>query len=247
MIDLKKFVVSGLLALGLLVSLAACQPSLTAQQILDNAVQAVNNVDTASLDMTMSLDMGGISLTITGSGFSEPPDKAYFTMGMSFFGESFTMEALRLSPDELYMKTSEDSEWIPSTTEEASQLFDLGNLYENLGSDSTGQPMEGLKIEGVEKINGINCYKLTAEEDLSALLDSMLSGLDEGMDAQMESGSGSIIIYIATGTFLPQKLEFIMEFTITTGGTTAPVTIEGVVDYHDYNQPVHFPKVGHEK
>ena len=77
--------------------------------------------------------------------------------------------------------------------------------------------------------------------DLSQFLGLLLSSLGESSGVQLQSGTTSITLYTAINTFLPQQIQFEMTFDLDMYGQSTPMTISGVITYHDYNQLVQIP------
>jgi hypothetical protein len=237
-----RYFLAALLMLVIGASSIACAPKMSPQEILTRSSTAASSATSVSYDMSINLQMSGMSIAMTGNGYNESPNKGYVSLGLSALGQSATIEALQLSPTELYTRTTDSSqagsgEWQPATVDEMGGITEFGTLYKNLANNLP----EDIKTEGIERIDNVTCFKITMSENLSELLGPILSSLGDSSDASLQAGMAHVTMYVATGTFLPQKISLDMSFSIDVSGQSLPITFTIEITYHDYNKIVPLP------
>jgi hypothetical protein len=201
---------------------------LTAKEILDKSTQAMKNVKSMSLQLTITSGGAGVSIEINGEGVVEQPDKAYIKM--DFAGQ--TIEMLMLSKTEAYMKQPGSTDWEPVPADQLSQPGGMNvDVIQQLGI--VGFANE-LNLDGSEILGGVDCYHITFSLDIAKYL-AQLGEAGSQIDATTSTGTGDL--WIGKDDFLMRK--FLFNFDAMTQGVT--VNASTLMTMSKFNQPVEIP------
>ncbi len=238
-----SLVVAGILALTFLLAACGGTPALTAQQIMDNAFTKMAEVNTVTYELTENMDLAGTALTMTGSGFSEPPDKSYSSISMSFMGQDITTEALQLSPTEIYLKAGTDSSWTLAGADQTATSNEYLMFYAKADPDQAKQWYLNPILQGTESIAGVTCYKIAYNLDLSTAFNEILGSIGdfESLGLTITPGEATGMLYISTRDFLVLKNTLDLTMTMEMQGQSLDVTVDAAVSFSKFNEPVTFP------
>jgi len=230
---MKKLVlpVIVLVALALLVIACGAAPTPTpppAADILNAATAAMENLDSAHLDMTMAMTMTAQGMTlnipITMAGDMQNPDRFKGTLAMEMMGQSIKADMVVISPT-TYISESTTGEWQTTTAEEAGIPFDPSNLT---GVDS--EDVEGLALVGEETVDGRTVYHLTGTVKAAPL--GLQESLGAGGDVSLKA---DYWIDKENNQILKSTVSGVIEIT---GDMAATVDLSMVILFTDYNKPV---------
>jgi outer membrane lipoprotein-sorting protein len=244
--EMKKLILLMSLILSLVLLISACNstPALTAQQIMDNAFAKMAEVNTVTFTLTEDMTLLGQSVTATGTGFTELPDKSYSALTMSIAGQTMTTETLQLAEGEVYMKMGSDTNW---TRADVNQTATSGNalmFYAKADPELAKQWYLNPVLEGTESVGGINCYKITYELDAEEAFNQILTGIGDTLTSlgmTIEAGEATGAMYVGTTDFLVYKNTGVLSMTLTMQGTTVSITADVTAEFSKFNEPVTFP------
>jgi hypothetical protein len=235
--------VASILALVILLTACGGTPALTAQQIMDNAFAKMAEVNTVTFEITENMDLAGTAITMIGSGFTEPPDKSYSTISMSFMGQDITTEALQLSPTEIYMKTGTDTSWTLAGADQTATSNDYMMFYAKADPDQAKQWYLNPTLQGTEAVDGVTCYKIAYSLDLSTAFSEILGSIGdfESLGMTITPGEATGMLYISTRDFLVLKNTLAITMAMELQGQSLDVSVDAVVSFSKFNEPVTFP------
>ncbi|MBN2015117.1 MAG: hypothetical protein JW778_08050 [Candidatus Altiarchaeota archaeon] len=229
-------------AIGFLLLSLGCttEEKLTAEQVRDRAVEAMENVETYSFSTDISMLMVGgemdmgvseAEISMDGNGKVDMKNKKMFMdMSMSMMGMSMDMEQYIID-DIQYMKMPFFG-WVKNKT--SADTWEQQD-YAGLSGELMYTQVELLSDE---KLDGENCYVLKVDVDLEKMMDvlgkqmgstSMVSAEDLGSIKEAE-----IREWVSKDTFLVKKL--FMYMNMEEEGSTLDMNM--TMTFSDYNKPV---------
>jgi hypothetical protein len=202
--------------------------NLTAQEILDKSTEAMKNVQSMSLQLSITSGGAGVSIEINGEGVIEQPDKAYIKM--DFAGQS--IEMLTLSKTEVYMKQPGSTNWESVQADQLNPLSGMNlDVIQQLGI--VGFANE-INLADPEIIDGVNSFHLTYSLDMT----KYLSQLDEvGVQIDASSAKGSGDLWIGQSDFLIRKFLFNLDAVAQGVNINASTQMK----LSNFNEPVEIP------
>lgn len=211
-------------------------------ELLSTAFQNLTKTDSVKIALTTTVDLGGISLTMTGGGALKPTQNQTY-MKMTVSGQ--IVEVLQLSASESYTRQGGEGAWTaaPAGQIQTNSLYNPSFLSD---PEQFGQLYQNPAYAGTESVDGILCDRVTYDFDLQKILGQTLSAVLTAEQLAAISGAGTGEVFVAQSDGLPRQMIMNMSFTIaganaTLQGTEADVTM--VMKYSGYNEPVELPTV----
>jgi len=207
---------------------------LTAEQIRDKSVEAMDNVHSYAFDMDIKIsieEQGMRSMDMTGNGRVDLKNKRMHSkidvgmMGMTISTETYLIDNMQY----IMLPTMG---WVKNETE--ANIWEKENLVK-----SQKDLMEGIEVKllGSENINGIDCYIIEMKPNKEEIL--QLFGQQMGDTSGISSAEIGEMIrstelkeWIAKDTFLVRRSMADMQ--METKGKT--LNIEMTIDIYDYNK-----------
>lgn len=243
----KKIV--AVIAIGLLLFFVGCadvgEKKLTAEQIRDRSVEAMQNVDSYAFDMNMDMTMkvkGDESqmmgmketkIAMTGNGKTDLENrKMHMEMDMDMLGMKVDMESYII--DNLQYIKMPMFGWVKNKT--SADIWDKQN-YAKFQSDL----MRGIEVNKLEdeKVDENDCYVLSMKPDVKKIFELMNQQM--GSDAStpdmedLEAIKGvELREWIAKDNYLVMKMTMNMQ--MEKGGTLADMDM--TMRLYDYNKPM---------
>lgn len=264
----KILVLSLLLVMAL--SFIACEgedlPS--AQDIIDNYIQALEDVRTGEFDMEMTMDIDGeeegesiaANMEMDASGVLDiANNQMQMAMNLALTGEEdMEVEAEMYLVDNTFYILTDMLGMGPMWMKlEMSEMEELPEEYWEQ-ADLLELPIELLEafeveVTGSEKVDGIDCYVLEINPDMEQLWQMFetteleMADIPEDLEGHLDEmfRSFSVRQWIAKDTYLltKQEIEMTMEFTPEAMGFPeeegeAAIDLFITLLFYDYNQPV---------
>lgn len=221
-----------LLASVLALTLGACNAlkPMTAMEVMQKSAENTNQVKSLKYQLTVGIDAAGQALEMKGDGVVQMPDQSYATMDV--LGQ--TVETLQLGKDEIYVRTAGTEAWQPVTQDQLAQsglntdVLSQQNMYFEFYQDA--------QLGEEEQVNGVDCYHVTFNLDLTGLLDKMMQAEVRSM-IDTTGGSASGESWVSKKDLLIQKVSITMNYVIQ-GQAVKSTTL---MEYSDFNEPVEIP------
>jgi len=258
------------LVLVMALSFIACEgedlPS--AQDIVDNYIQALEDVRTGEFDMEMTMDIDGeeegesiaANMEMDASGVLDiENNQLQMAMNLALTGEEdMEVEAEMYLVDNTFYILTDMLGMGPMWMKlEMSEMEELPEEYLEQ-ADLLELPIELLEafeveVTGSEKVDGIECYVLEINPDMEQLWQMFetteleMADIPEDFEGHLDEmfRSFSVRQWIAKDTYLltKQEIEMTMEFTPETMGFPeeegeAAIDLFITLLFYDYNQPV---------
>lgn len=221
-----------LLASVLALTLGACNAlkPMTAMEVMQKSVDNTNQVKSLKYQLTVGIDAAGQALEMEGDGVVQMPDQSYATMDV--LGQ--TVETLQLGKEEVYVRTAGTEAWQPVTQDQLAQsglntdVLSQQNMYFEFYQDA--------QLGEEEQVNGVDCYHVTFDLDLTGLLDKMMQAEVRSM-IDTTGGSAFGESWVSKKDLLIQKVSITMNYVIQ-GQAVKSTTL---MEYSDFNEPVEIP------
>jgi hypothetical protein len=231
---MKKLVlpVIVLVALALIVIACGATPTPTpppAADILNAATAAMENLDSAHLDMTMAMTMTAQGMTlnipITMAGDMQNPDRFKGTMAMEAMGQSLNMDIVVIS-NTTYISESTTGAWQATSAEDAGVPFDPKQLIGGVKPED----IEGLTLVGEEMVGDRPAYHLTGKVTKAPL------GLGESLGAGGD-------VSLTADYWIDKETSYILKQTVSgdmtiTGQLEATVNLAMTMLFSAFDVPV---------
>jgi hypothetical protein len=243
--EMKRFSILLAVVLALVLLLPACgTPALTAQQILEKTFANMSEVNTVSFTMTEDMSFMGQTMNASASGYSQPPDKSYSTLTMSYGGTTYTTETLQVGPGEVYMRMSGDPSWTLASADQTATTDNAIMFYAKADPEQAKQWYLNPVLQGIETADGVRCYKLAYELDAETAFEQILSGLAGSLESAgvtITPGESTGVMYIGVNDFLVYKNTGTITMTIEVQGASVDLAVDIEAHFTDFNKPVTFP------
>lgn len=207
---------------------------LTANELLTRSSEAIKDVKTLYIKITITSGSGGISIEINGEGVVEQPDKSYIEMNV--FGQ--TIEMLMLSETEVYIKQPGSTNWEQVSLDQLNQVGGLSQVG-GLNIDVIQQLgvidfANNTNLGNAETIDGVDSYHITFNIDMEKYL-SQLGEFGTQIDVNTAKGTGEL--WVGKVDYLPRKFLFNLDASIQ--GVT--INASTLLTLSKFNQPVDIP------
>ena len=225
--NLPRLIIMMVLLVALVLS-GCKKESLTAEEILAQSRDKMEDVKSMRMEMNIVIQAGGTNLTITADAVTEQPDRAYIEM--SVMGQK--VEVLTMSKTEIYLKQPGSAAWEPVPADQIAEMGLNMDIYSQLNVNDIAS---NIKKAGDEEIDGTDCYHITFDVDAEKYLQG--SGQMAGVTIDPASTTATGEIWIGKSDLLNRQLDIQLTTTIqgmsTKMGTT--ITMSG------FNEPVDIP------
>lgn len=245
---------------------------LTAEKFIDKVANASEEMETSEVEMDMTMDMSGkadgenldMSMPLQANVAMDMPNKKMKMemkmempeeLGTPFMPSTIEMD-MYVIDDTMYMNMGEmlgeDSGWMKMEIPE-DEYSGFEDIWEsqNLTSEQEDLLFEASEVNilGEEKVNGVNCYKVSIVPNMEQLFDLMtsqdMSGyLSEDFDtSEMDEAleildDYSIIYWYDKSTFLPVKMDIEMTMSDEEEDIDMSIDMEINMKYTNLNKPV---------
>jgi hypothetical protein len=245
----KRIIGISIFCFSLVLVLAACQQSLTAQQIWDQSFDKMKTQTSVQLSGTLDFGNVGASTnteTLPFTGALAPKGQTLLTFTM----DGNTIQLLKQTINQIYFGQGslDQVAWQPSSTLHDFIYSSSGFVFMPVIMPLDTELKTGFStptLAGEETINGTACYHLTvqvASDPYRAFLLQDVTLADFGLDSMDLAGTTDY--WIGKSDLLFYRISSHVQMDVVVSGSTPgtqSLYIDYSVDFSNYNQPVSFP------